>query len=799
MAGWLERLSLPPLTRPLQLEATFDPTIHCYRERADKIMLGMSVFLLLCCTLIAALTSNWPALFAIGVPTTVLGTYLTYSLPGHLLTRLFMACAFMAFTGLIIHMFRGDIEAHFAAFGLIGILLYYRDWRVVGSATVFIYLHHLFLGLAQSYGAPIYVFDTPSFWSTFGLHVAYFLPFVGMMGYLAIALRQEAYESRLVIEMAQKIADGDFVHSVEIPTALSSEDGLLSSVALMHSRIREILWMMPTPTLVLRPDDMTIINVNMAWISTFDPIKERIDDLVGTRLDKLSCWANDGDWIKVRDFDPDGALKLNLDIEGVPEDERRREVEFRKIIYQSQGSTLLIVVADDVTMRDRIQQRLRDLAYRDSLTGLPNRQALDDLGERLDGQEDVAGYGYALVDLNRFKPINDTYGHKAGDAVLKAIGGRLQGLIRDGDMVARIGGDEFAVVIADMSTVETARRVGERLVSAFEDPIEFDGQRLNVGAVIGLALSKDIEGGFDEVMSAADQAMYSIKGSKVASFVVFDPERHTCKIDLQYAAELEAAISCCQFLPYFQPKIDLQTGTFTGFEALARWVHPERGVILPSDFLDDMHNYGLLHQFSHAIWEAVCEQLTAWNGHRLDIPSIAVNLAEVTLANDNGLDDLLQLFARYPIARERITLEITEDVFISRSSDAIRQALSRLHAAGFRISLDDFGTGYASLRHLTELTFDELKIDGRFVAGIGRDHSAEVIIEGFLSMAKGLDAHVVAEGIETEIQALFLKERGCQQGQGYFFAKPMSPDDAEMYLRSRTPHLTLKDNKLECA
>ncbi|MFY0611421.1 MAG: bifunctional diguanylate cyclase/phosphodiesterase [Hyphomicrobiaceae bacterium] len=788
---------MPRLVNPFQLEATFDPFVDEYRVHADKIMLGMCVFLLLCCTALAAWTSSWQSLFAIGVPTTLLGAYLTYTLPGHLLTRLFMGCAFMAFTGLIIHMFRGDIEAHFSAFGLIGVLLYYRDWRVVGSATVFIYLHHLLLGLAQTYGAAIYVFDTPSFWPVFGLHVAYFLPFVGMMGYLAIALRQEAYENRLVIEMAQKIADGDFTHSVEIPEGVDVEGGLLSSVALMHSRIREILWMIPTPTLVLRPDDLTIVNVNAAWISAFGPVHGQIEDLIGTRLDSLGCWVGDDDCLRIRDFDPNENLKLNLSIDAFAKEERLREVEFRKIVYQAHGSKLLIVVADDVTMRDRVQRHLHNLAYQDGLTELPNRQALDELAERLDDPGHTAGYGYALVDLDRFKPINDTYGHKAGDAVLKAIAGRLLGLVRENDMVARIGGDEFAVVIADMSTPAAARQFGERLSAIFQDPIEFDGRLLSVGASIGLALSNDIKGGFDYVMSAADQAMYSIKGSREIPFEVFNPRRHTRKTDLHYAAKLERAIECGEFQAYYQPKIDMQTGNFVGFEALARWIHPDRGVVAPEYFLDDIHSYGLLDQFSRAVLEAVSEQLAEWKSEGLQIPSIAINLAEITLATESGLDDLLRRLARLPIARERITLEITEDVFISRSSDAIRESLAKLHNAGFRISLDDFGSGYASLRHLTELPIDELKIDTQFVAGIGRDHTAEVIIDGFLSMAEGLKAEVVAEGVETESQASFLKDGGCHHAQGFLFGKPLSAQEAQAYLRSLEVQKTSKVKTLE--
>jgi signal transduction histidine kinase len=482
VAGGLECNPVPPLVNPFKLEAAFDSTIRSYREHADKIMLGMCGFLLLICTLIAALTSSWPSLFAIGIPTIALAAYFTYALPGHPLTRLFMGCAFMAFTGLIIHMFRGDIEAHFAAFGLIGILLYYRDWRVVGAATIFIYLHHLCLGLAQTYGAAIYVFDTPAFWSTFGLHVAYFLPFVAMMGYLAVALRKEAYENRLVIEMAQKIADGDFTHSVEVPNALETDGGLLSSVTLMHSRIREILWMIPAPTLVLRADDMMIVSVNIAWMKTFDPSKDRIEDLVGTRIDQLGCWVHNGDWSKIREFDPDKALSLALRVECLPKDEQIREVEFRKIVYQSYRSKLLIVVADDVTARNRAKRHL--LMTQEKLEAIvaDRTQELEEQKARLqialDKEKELSGLQRQFVSMvsHEFR------------TPLAIIDGSAQRMIRRHD---KIGADKM---LDGLGKVRTS-------VSRLTDLIEsvLSAARLEDGSIAVELMPFDIRAMIDEV------------------------------------------------------------------------------------------------------------------------------------------------------------------------------------------------------------------------------------------------------------------------------------------------------------
>jgi diguanylate cyclase (GGDEF)-like protein len=499
------------ITRLFAAEAAFDPLLAPFRVRADRIMVAMNLFLLFVCALLAPLRSSWMEWLLIGVPTLLLSFFLLRHHPGALLTRLFMASSFMVFTGLIIHQTGGDIEAHFSAFGLIGVLLYYRDWRTIAAATVVIYLHHLILGYAQTLGSPVFVFDSPDFWPLFALHVAYFLPFVGMMGYLAIWLRREGYESQHVIDLAKQIVQGNLMEENIAKT--EADTPLINAVRLMKSRLLDLLRVMPIAAAVIRIDTDRIVNVNTAWVRTIGPIDTR-----HTQFGQSPIWADQDTWrLLVRRLH-EARDKLIDKVEVVLRKSDGSPIlcELSMILHEDIVPVMAILTVEDITLRRRAEETMQRLAFRDMLTDLPNRTSLHMTLELAiqDWKSRKRPFAVIMMDLDGFKPVNDQYGHDAGDEVLRVIGARLNTTNREGDLVSRLGGDEFAVVLQDCPTDKLAREIAQRFIAAVSCPIHLSGvnKTIHVGASAGVAHIAD---GGDETAEAllkrADEALYAAK------------------------------------------------------------------------------------------------------------------------------------------------------------------------------------------------------------------------------------------------------------------------------------------------
>jgi diguanylate cyclase (GGDEF)-like protein len=503
-------------------EAAFDELLHAYRARADRVMVGMNVFLMLVCLAIAPYRDTWVAALLIGLPTLALSYWLAREQAGSLLTRLYMGCAFMAYTGLIIHQTGGDIEAHFSAFGLIGVLLYYRDWRVIGAATVFIYLHHMILGYAQTLGVPVYVFDDDRFWSLFGLHVAYFLPFVGMMGYLAIWLRREGFEEQHVINLARHIVQGNLAEA----DGVAEDDRdmpLIAAVVAMKNRLLDLLRVMPVPAAVIRIDTETIVNVNAAWIRTLGPL-----DADG-RFGESPIWAEPGTWdlltAKLREASDKLLDKVEVGL-------KRRDgtpilCELSLILHEDVEPVMAILTIEDITQRRQAERTMHRMAFRDLLTDLPNRASLQAELEQALAAWCEAGtpFAVAMLDLDGFKPVNDTWGHDAGDEVLKVVGARLTAVNRDSDLAARLGGDEFAVVLRECPDAEAAARVAERFVASLSQPVHLRGSHTAVciGTSVGVAHIADGASDAETLLKQADSALYAAKAAGKNQVAVHRP------------------------------------------------------------------------------------------------------------------------------------------------------------------------------------------------------------------------------------------------------------------------------------
>lgn len=436
--------------------------------------------------------------------------------------------------------------------------------------------------------------------------------------------------------------------------------------------------------------------------------------------------------------------------------------------------------------RQEATVRLKALEYvsrHDNLTGLLNRAAFDEeLGRMLSDKPLAQPVAVYIIDLDGFKPINDSYGHSAGDAVLRTVADRLRVLMQGQGLLARLGGDEFAIAIPGREAEGVVMRMAGLLTQEIELPIDWQNKSLRIAASIGVAVTRLAGRSVEALCGGADRAMYRAKAESDVKALLFDPAQYDRTPSLEDRQRIIDAFRNGDIRPHYQPKVVLGTLQTCGFEALARWVNPDGTILPPAQFIPRINELGLQGEFLAHMTQQVLRDVQDMVDQGLDPGEVSVNLPEIALATHTGREELDQLLARYPRARPHITLEITEDVFIARAADMIQNSIAHFRRAGQRISLDDFGTGFASFQHLRQLDFDELKIDASFVADLAHDRSARILVAGFLSMAAGLGVAVIAEGIETTQQLAFLRRTGCLVGQGFLFGHALPLEETKVRL-----------------
>jgi diguanylate cyclase (GGDEF)-like protein len=411
------------------------------------------------------------------------------------------------------------------------------------------------------------------------------------------------------------------------------------------------------------------------------------------------------------------------------------------------------------------------LARHDALTGLPNRRVLAASVE--EAIADSAGRGLAaavlVIDLDRFKPVNDFYGHGAGDQVLCEIATRIGASIRAGDVAGRLGGDEFAVVLEFEPGSDAPQRAAKRILAAIEMPMTVNGTRVAVGASIGVALWPADGTNAESLLHAADLAMLKAKRDGRDTFRFFEPDMD---VQLRARASLEARINRAihegDVRPHYQPLVDLRTGAIVGFEVLARW-HDGDTIRPPGEFIPIADEAGLIPELTYAVLRQACRDAAAWPTSL----TLALNVTPAQIADARLPDVLLGLLQEEGFAPSRLELEVTENALIGDIESA-KNVMSVLRTAGVRISLDDFGTGYSSLHHLRDLKFDKIKIDRSFVQSMLVNAEATKIVETILALGRSLDIRIIAEGIEDREHLLTLQAQGCEYGQGYHFGKPLA-------------------------
>jgi diguanylate cyclase (GGDEF)-like protein len=446
------------------------------------------------------------------------------------------------------------------------------------------------------------------------------------------------------------------------------------------------------------------------------------------------------------------------------------------------GVTLLrlrVLLAGAITA-----SRFHDEALTDELTGLPNRRHFYAVVRRtlVEAERREAPLALLLIDLDRFKEVNDSLGHSYGDELLARVGPRLSHAVRTEDAVARLGGDEFAIVLAPGSTSREAVAVARRVERALEAPFELDGFQVQVGASIGIALHPDHASSPDDLLARADVAMYHAKETGAIEFYRGDIDPHT-RERLELKGQLHGAIEGGQLVAYFQPKLSLRTGRIEGVEALVRWRHPDRKLLAPASFLSLAHQSGLMRPLALAVLDQAVQQCAAWQAAGFHV-HVDVNLSATNLLDDRLLSDVQRSLENAGLPPQALGIEVTEDVLLAEPARAA-QVLTALRWRGVRIALDDFGSGYSSLQYLDRLPIDELKIDRYFVGRMTREPQASAIVRSTIHLAHSLGMTFVAEGVEDPAQLPVLRDLGCDSVQGYAVGRPMTGDQLTTLLRSQ--------------
>jgi diguanylate cyclase (GGDEF)-like protein len=416
------------------------------------------------------------------------------------------------------------------------------------------------------------------------------------------------------------------------------------------------------------------------------------------------------------------------------------------------------------------EKRLEALAQTDALTGLANRrQCYAAIKRRLgvpNGEN--SPFFVFMIDLDRFKPVNDAYGHTVGDQVLQQVAERLQGQLRPGDLVARLGGDEFAVVINAGAPDGDVSDVAARLLSALTEPFQVDQVVCRIGASLGIAACRATDETPDGLLHRADLALYRAKTEGRGTFCYFEDAMDArAQERTQMETQLRDAVRRGEIRPYYQPLICLRDGSVEGYEILARWVHPVRGVIFPDSFIEIAEDIDVIGEISLSLLEQACLDASQWPERTY----LSFNLSPIQFRDPKLCEKILAVLSATGFSPDRLEIEITENA-LAHDIEVARAMLVTLKANGIRLAMDDFGTGYSSLQHLRTFPFDKLKIDRSFVMSMRECSESRKIIKAIIAMSRGLGLKTTAEGIESQADALKLTQMGCDTGQGYLFGRP---------------------------
>ncbi|CAG7641489.1 hypothetical protein PAESOLCIP111_04236 [Paenibacillus solanacearum] len=460
------------------------------------------------------------------------------------------------------------------------------------------------------------------------------------------------------------------------------------------------------------------------------------------------------------------------------------EAKINPIVNQSGEFSSLSLVMRDITERKRAEQRIHHLAYHDTLTDLPNRRLfMERLRKEVhQAKRSQSQLAVIFLDLDRFKNINDSLGHEAGDLILIEAAHRIRGCIRSNDMVARLGGDEFILLLTSVSDAAEAEGISRSIQASLQEPFELGRQQCAISCSMGIALFPSDGRDPNELLKRADMALYDVKNHGRNGFSFFHAEMEERSLErILLENELKKAIEREQFRIDYQPKLHLSTGQLIGMEALVRWDHPELGRIAPNKFIPIAEDTGLILPLGEWVLRHGCEQNKKWQDQGYPPLKLSVNLSARQFFQAGLVDRVKQILEETGLDSRWLELEVTESIFAD--IDLAAAIIEEINKLGVHTSIDDFGTGYSSFSYIKHLPVDTLKIDASFIRDIHHNKESQAIVKAILTIAETLHLNVIAEGVENEEQLAVLNEEGCSQGQGFLFSKPLSGPTFEQYLK----------------
>ena len=550
-----------------------------------------------------------------------------------------------------------------------------------------------------------------------------------------------------------------------------------AELRLQNLRFNAALENMPQGLCMFDRDKRLVVsNIQYAKIYELDPEKLKIGTSLRTILDWQiaagHCPTNSQRYIEQRLAE----VELAAAHVAINELHNGRFIEVR---HQPLADGGWVAIHDDITQQKRFEEKISYMAHHDALTDLPNRLTLrEQLDHHLSNVDRGASLAVLCLDLDGFKHVNDTLGHPVGDALLCAVGRRLRECVRDTDVVARLGGDEFAIIQIEVEQPISANTLAQRLVDEMARPFEVEGHDIVIGASIGISVAPDDGMDPDVLIKSADMALYRAKDNGRNAFSFFESgmdtkmqERRILEIDFR------KAIAVGEFELFYQPLMNLEQNMISGFEALLRWNHPERGVVSPGTFIPLAEETGLIIPLGEWVLRRACAEAAKWP----DDVKIAINLSPVQFRSKNLVSTVISAMAAAGIASNRVELEITEAILL-QNNEATLATLHQLRDLGVRISMDDFGTGYSSLSYLRSFPFDKIKIDQSFVRDLNKD--AIAIIHAVSGLGASLGMTTTAEGVETKEQLELVRAEGCTEVQGYLFSRPQPASEVPRLLSS---------------
>jgi len=518
----------------------------------------------------------------------------------------------------------------------------------------------------------------------------------------------------------------------------------------------------PVPMIVCALDDERILGVNDAAVAHYGYSRTEFEKL---KIRSLQAFDSEPPWTTDRSSDEQAARTWkHVKADGALID---LAIYSRELTYAERPAVLLALM--DITERKRAEARLAFMAQHDGLTGLPNRNLLRQQVDEmlLHTRRSAEKVAVLMLGLDNFKAVNETLGHAIGDKLLRGVAKRLRSTLREEDALARLNSDEFAIVQSGLTRPEDAVMLAKRLLEAIADPYLLDGHSVVIGASIGIAMAPADGDDSEKLLKSADMALSRAKLDARGTFAFFEAALHAkAQSRRKTEVELRDAIQNDVLRPYYQPLVDLSSGRITGFEALVRWPHAERGMVSPAEFIPVAEETGLINPLGGLMLRRACFDAATWP----DDVRVAVNLSPLQFRSGNLLSMVTDALKHSGLPPRRLELEITETLLLEKSAQVLA-TLHALRALGVRISMDDFGTGYSSLSYLRSFPFDKIKIDQSFVRDLGANREAQAIIRSIVSLGKGLGVTITAEGVETEAELSCLRAEGCDEGQGFLFSK----------------------------